>query len=486
MTVTASSEVIGLRRLVTEHYQTAEIFRGIRKERENMEGWVKVMVLLVVVVGAAADTPANCTFDDVRGDWILYETERTGDATIDCDNMGPVVYKKTVSLMYPNVAVDEFGNRGFWTMIYNQGFEVRVSGRSYFAFSLYEKSGKTVVSKCDKTSNGWSRDITVRNWACYRAQKKTPVPPKTHTLAFTDQDNTLYRTNIEFLERINAAQNSWVAGVYPEYETMTLGDHLRRAGGRASTMMVGMKAAPSSFFTRLRSAATPEKWDWRSVEGVNYVSPIRNQGNCGSCYAFSSMAGLEARVRILTNNTQRPIFAPQDIVGCTKLAQGCEGGFPYLIAGRYAQDVGVVLEECSPYEGKDDVCRTSRNCARHYTAYYRYVGGYFGACNEEEMKLALVKGGPLVVGLEVYNDFLSYKGGVYHHTGLQDRFNPLELTNHAVLLVGYGEDANTGEKYWTVKNSWGEDWGEGGYFRILRGRDECAIESMAVEVVPIP
>lgn len=451
-----------------------------------MEAMLKVLVVVVLVAGAAADTPANCTFDDIRGDWILYETERTGDASIDCNNMGPIVHKKTVSLMYPSVAVDEFGNRGFWTMIYNQGFEIRVSGRSYFAFSLYEKSGKSVISKCDKTLTGWSRDVTVRNWACYRAQKKTAVPAKTHAIASRNQDNILYRYNRNFVSSINAKQSSWVAGIYPEYERMTLGDHLKRAGGRVSTMMVGARAAPSTFFSRIRSAATPETWDWRSVEGVNFVSPVRNQGNCGSCYAFASMAGLEARVRILTNNTNMPVFSTQDIVGCSELSQGCEGGFPYLIAGRYAQDVGVVLEQCSPYEGKDDVCRTKPQCARHYTAYYRYVGGYFGGCNEEEMKLALVKGGPLVVGLEVYDDFLHYKGGVYHHTGLTDRFNPLELTNHAVLLVGYGEDAQTGEKYWTVKNSWGVEWGEGGYFRIRRGQDECAIESMAVEVVPIP
>ncbi|XP_071520204.1 dipeptidyl peptidase 1-like [Panulirus ornatus] len=451
-----------------------------------MDGLVWSLLMILLVSGTQADTPANCTFEDVKGDWILYETERSGDASIDCSNMGPIIHKKMVSLMYPNEAVDEFGNKGTWTMIYNQGFEVKVSGRSYFAFSLYEKTGETVISMCDKTMTGWSRDITVRNWACYRAQKKIPLPPKNSTVNHMPQEDALYKYNKEFIQSINAKQNSWWADIYPEYELMTMKDILRRAGGRASAIASRAHAVPPSFFTRLLDAAMPATWDWRNISGISYVSPVRNQGNCGSCYAFASMGGLEARVRILTNNTQQPVFSPQDIVGCSKLSQGCEGGFPFLIAGRYAQDVGVVLEECSPYEARDDVCRTNPNCNRHFTAYYRYVGGYYGSCNEEEMKLALVKGGPLVVGLEVYSDFLHYKGGIYHHTGLSDKFNPLELTNHAVLLVGYGEDEETGEMFWTVKNSWGNDWGENGYFRIVRGNDECAIESMAVEVVPIP
>lgn len=59
--------------------------------------------------------------------------------------------------------------------------------------------------------------------------------------------------------------------------------------------------------------------------------------------------------------------------------------------------------------------------------FFSLLLGYYGACNEEEMKLALIKGGPLIVGLEVYDDFLHYKSGIYHHTGLQDRFNPLEV-----------------------------------------------------------
>ena len=106
-------------------------------------------------------------------------------------------------------------------------------------------------------------------------------------------------------------------------------------------------------------------------------------------------------------------------------------------------------------------------------------------CNEPLMKLALVERGPLAVSFEVYNDFMHYKSGIYHHTGLEDRFNPFEITNHAVLLVGYGSDDITGEKYWIIKNSWGPNWGEDGFFRIKRGTDECSVESIAVESFPI-
>ena len=84
-----------------------------------------------------------------------------------------------------------------------------------------------------------------------------------------------------------------------------------------------------------------------------------------------------------------------------------------------------------------------------------------------------------------YSTFVCFQGGVYHHVeGLEDKFNPFEITNHAVLLVGYGVDADAGP-YWVVKNSWGTTWGEDGYFRIRRGTDECSIESIAVESSPV-
>lgn len=103
------------------------------------------------------------------------------------------------------------------------------------------------------------------------------------------------------------------------------------------------------------------------------------------------------------------------------------------------------------------------------------------------MKEALVSGGPLSVSFMVFDDFSMYKSGVYHHISLlSGPFQPLELTNHAVLLVGYGTDEASGEDFWIVKNSWGPSWGEDGYFRIRRGTDECGIESMAVQASVIP
>ena len=97
----------------------------------------------------------------------------------------------------------------------------------------------------------------------------------------------------------------------------------------------------------------------------------------------------------------------------------------------------------------------------------------------------LVKNGPLAVSFMVYKDFMHYKSGIYQHTELTDHFNPFEITNHVVMVAGYGFDSELKQKYWLVKNRWGTEWGENGYFRIMKGVDECAIESIAVQSFPI-
>ena len=144
------------------------------------------------------------------------------------------------------------------------------------------------------------------------------------------------------------------------------------------------------------------------------------------------MGMLESRIRVATKNQLQINLSPQDIVSCSVYSQGCEGGFPYLVAGKYAQDHGVVAEDCYPYTGKDSTCSAAKKCPRTYVAKYRYVGGYYGGCNEELMKLTLVQSGPLSVSFEVYPDFMHYAGGVYHRSdNLMEnvhKFNPFEVS----------------------------------------------------------
>ncbi|XP_035206656.1 dipeptidyl peptidase 1-like isoform X3 [Stegodyphus dumicola] len=431
-----------------------------------------------------ADTPANCTYEDIRGIWTFSEGERSGNSDIDCSKFdGPTVHSQKLELLFPNVAVDEYGNKGYWTIIYNQGFEVVINYRKYFAFSKYTDDSGNVTSYCDTVFPGWSHDVLGKNWACYNAKKVSPaVGPKVHYEKTFDFGGVFIQDK-NFVKEINKAQKSWIATVYPELDGMPMSSFIRRVGGLKSRFHKSPQIKshfPKRFFKQL-----PEEFDWRNVSGINYVSPIRNQANCGSCYAFASMGMLESRLRIATNNKVQVVFSPQEIVSCSEYSQGCEGGFPYLIAGKYAQDFGVVPDQCDPYTGEDDKC-VEKKCKRFYVADYKYVGGFYGGCNEGLMKLELVSHGPIAVSFEVYPDFVQYSGGVYHHTSLRLGFNPFMITNHVVVVVGYGTDDKTGEKYWIVKNSWGESWGEEGFFRIRRGTNECNIESIAVAATVIP
>ncbi|KAG8002086.1 Metabotropic glutamate receptor 5 [Nibea albiflora] len=437
--------------------------------------------------GSWGDTPANCTYEELLGTWMFQVSKGGQDKTIDCSTQATDKSTVTVTLEKLSVATDELGNTGFFTLIYNQGFEVVINGYKWFGFFKYSQEGSKVTSYCDQTLPGWVHDVLGNNWACFVGKKVKPVPPRTDYKPVYSSRllQKPYKHNMDFIDSINSVQKSWKAVTYPEHEMYTLQELHYRAGGPASRIPIRVRPMPMKAEVAKMAAGLPEHWDWRNVNGVNFVSPVRNQASCGSCYSFATMGMLEARVRILTNNSETPILSPQQVVSCSQYSQGCDGGFPYLI-GKYAQDFGIVDESCFPYVGADSPCGIPQNCRHVYTADYYYVGGFYGGCSETAMMMDLVKNGPMGVALEVYPDFMHYKEGIYHHTGLADSYNPFELTNHAVLLVGYGRCHMTGEKYWIVKNSWGAAWGEEGYFRIRRGSDECAIESIAVAAKPIP
>lgn len=440
---------------------------------------------------SGADTPANCTYEEIRGDWVFYIGKSSQDKNIDCSKLTTYQYKFRVTLEYPDVAIDEFGNTGFWTLIYNQGFEVVVHGRKFFAFSNYTGTSENATSYCDQTLPGWTHDVLGHDWACYYGEKTSRLPLKISSTVVTKNNKEmfarmLFHSDDKFIAAINSIQSSWKAVRYDFMEHMTVEEIVGMAGGNFQHHSHFPKPAPASEELLKKVAALPAEWDWRNVNGVNYVPAVRNQGGCGSCYAFSSLAMNEARLRIVSNNTIQMSFSPQDIVDCSFYSQGCAGGFPYLIGGKYSEDFGLVEESCNPYTGRQTgKCTTDPSCRRHYSASYEYLGGYYGACNEQLMRLELHRHGPMAVSFQVYNDFMHYRSGIYHHSGIHSKFNPFQLTNHAVLLVGYGVDKTTGEKFWTIKNSWGTDWGEDGYFRIRRGVDECAVESIAVKSNPI-
>ncbi len=445
---------------------------------------IHIALLLGCATVAFCDTPANCTYEDIQGIWTFHIGPAGFNNTVDCAKFD-VLKTLTVELFFPDDAVDEYGNKGFWSLIYNQGFELVIGDRKYFAFSNYTMLNKTVTSYCHSTLNGWSHDLWDHNWACYFGEKvANGVAKSIHHLRELDLERK-YVENKAFVDAVNSKQGFWYATHYPELSRMSLGERLMRAGGIPYGRPTFPPTAPVKPDTKVAiNQLVPGSFDWRNVSGINFVSPIRNQGQCGSCYAFASMAMLESRLRIATDNNLQKVFSPQDVVSCSEYAQGCEGGFPYLIAGKYGEDFGVIEESCYPYLGHDSSCQPKETgCLRYYTTDYYYVGGFYGACNELEMLLEVFKNGPVAVGFEVYNDFFNYKGGIYHHTGIEDRFNPWEVTNHAVLVVGYGEE--NGVAFWTVKNSWGADWGEEGYFRIRRGNDECGMESMALAARPI-
>uniref|UniRef100_A0A5S6R395 Dipeptidyl peptidase 1 n=1 Tax=Trichuris muris TaxID=70415 RepID=A0A5S6R395_TRIMR len=464
-------------------------------------------ILLFVALccsSAVADTPSNCSYNEIVGTWKFFESKRGISRHTNCTISDPAHFRhvQMVQLLFPDVAIDAYGNRGTWTLIANQGFEVTVNNRKYFAFTAWtEESEHHVTSICDETIPGWAHDKYSRDWSCFvgqKIEKSRKIRPKHHHSSHYKRPfyaEYRYTNDLFFIEKINEVQSDWEAVAYPQFEDLTRLEMLRKLGGTYSRIYSRPKPAPVSKRIKLLASELPKNFDWRNVSGINYVSPVRDQGACGSCYAFASAAMLESRYRILTDNMYQPVFSPQDIVDCSPYSQGCEGGFAYLTAGKYAEDYGWVSEDCSPYLGKRQdelVCKTDRHCKRFYATDYAYVGGFYGGTNEPMMRLALVNNGPIAVGIEVYDDFVHYKGGIYYHTKLRNAVNwprkwdPYELTNHAVVVVGYGVDEQSKTDYWIVKNSWSTNWGEDGYFRIRRGVDECGIESLAFEATPIP
>lgn len=209
----------------------------------------------------------------------------------------------------------------------------------------------------------------------------------------------------------------------------------------------------------------PAAWDWREHKGV---TPVKNQGSCGSCWTFSTVGALEAHM-LLKYKEFTPL-SEQQLVDCASDFDnhGCEGGLPsHAFEYIYLQPRGISTETAYPYMAKDEVCKVNP-----LTYVLDVPGGAVNITEGDEVALAeaIAMKGPVSVAFEVVDGFRDYKTGVYKSKTCK---NGTQNVNHAVLAVGYGTEK--GVPYWIVKNSWGVDWGDKGYFKIEKGVNMCGI-----------
>ncbi|RKZ25050.1 hypothetical protein DRQ26_06550, partial [bacterium] len=196
----------------------------------------------------------------------------------------------------------------------------------------------------------------------------------------------------------------------------------------------------------------PDSFDWRNYQGRDWMTPIRNQDGCGSCWAFATIGAWEADINIALDSAEYdPNLAEQQLVSCWS-GGSCSGG---NFAGYYLRTTGVFDEACFPYSASDEPC--DNRCAdwEDRILFRALNTSYAGGSEIDNMK-ALVQIQPTYTTMSVYSDFTSYSGGVYEHTWGDYQ------GGHAVVILGW----NDADSCWICKNSWGTGWGESGYFRI--------------------
>jgi len=206
----------------------------------------------------------------------------------------------------------------------------------------------------------------------------------------------------------------------------------------------------------------PAAWDWRALGGV---TPVRNQEVCGSCWAFSATAAFESA--ILIQDAWERDLSEQQLILCNFYADGCDGGW----MGRaydFFMAAGAADEACVPYTATDtEPCPDGRCTTLDYLTRHASV-----TATVRDMKAALLNG-PITVAMTVHDDFLCYTGGCYSSA-------ESGAPNHGILLVGWDDALGA----WIVKNSWGPDWGEGGYAYLRYNTCSIGFGAERIEYTP--
>ncbi|XP_023178971.1 putative cysteine proteinase CG12163 isoform X1 [Drosophila hydei] len=283
----------------------------------------------------------------------------------------------------------------------------------------------------------------------------------------------IFRQNLRTIQELNDNEQGSAKYGITEFADMTSTEYTQRAGlwQRSEDKPTGGAAAVVPPYP---SAELPKEFDWRQK---NAVTQVKNQGSCGSCWAFSVTGNIEGLYAIKTGELQE--FSEQELLDCDSTDSACNGG---LMDNAYKaiKDIGGLEYESEyPYLAKKKQCHFNK------TLSHVQVAGFVDLPkgNETAMQEWLLANGPISIGLNA-NAMQFYRGGVSHPWGpLCSKKN----LDHGVLIVGYGvSDYPNFHKtlpYWIVKNSWGPRWGEQGYYRVYRGDNTCGVSEMATSAV---
>jgi cathepsin B len=304
----------------------------------------------------------------------------------------------------------------------------------------------------------------------------------------------------EVIDYVNAVQNQWRAGPQSRFNRHTL----RQAKGLCGALKE-INPLPVKRDLTLVKIKLPESFDARdNWPNCTTIGKVRDQGSCGSCWAFGAAEAMTDRVCIASKGTNNAYLSAEDLVSCCgpfTCGSGCDGGYPSG-AWQYFQSTGLVTggdydsnQGCLPYEipacdhhvnGSLPACgdtlptpackKSCTNGANWKADKHFGASAYAVSSSPVAIQNEILTNGPVEAAFTVYEDFLAYQSGVYSHTSGQ------ELGGHAVKILGWGTE--NGTPYWTVANSWNADWGDKGFLKIQRGNDECGIESQIAAGIP--
>ena len=223
------------------------------------------------------------------------------------------------------------------------------------------------------------------------------------------------------------------------------------------------------------SNSAPDSFDWRDK---NILPQVKDQQTCGACWAFSLIANLESLYAIEKGEIEN--FSEQFLIDCDNDESGCNGGLMEFVYSWLKKNGGFMYEKDYPYTNSKGSCQddSTKYVDMKVTGYNKLGTSYglYSPVDEDEMKEFLYENCPLAIALNS-TPLKEYIDGIIDLSKYQCSEDGI---NHAVVVVGYGVDSDTGLKYWIVRNSWGKDWGEDGYFRIARGKGACGVNQYVI------